>query len=140
MSTEKIALNTKFHKYDSFLTTLTNQLSKERDRLQASINLNNAIQDIILKKSSHKRVSINEYKNLAKYGCPNFALKAVFDGYSDLNEYSSAIPAVDDEKYDDCYTINSCGECWQHYINSFADSINDSSISVKNLKFDGRGE
>ena len=137
MVTEKIALNTKFHKYDGFLETLTKQLSKERDRLQSSIDLNNAIRNIILKKSNHKRISNSEYKELTKYGCPNFALKAVFDGYSDLSEYSSAIPAIDDEKYDDCYTVSNCGECWQHYINGFADSINESPISVKNLKFDG---
>lgn len=132
---KEIETNTKFFKYNELLQSMNNQLNIEMGAMKDTEELNNTIREIIKKKSNNKRVPISEYWKLAKYDCPNFGLLEVFNNESsyDLEDYRMPFNPLEDASYDNCCNVANCGECWRNYINSFADAVNNSAVTVKNL-------
>lgn len=129
---------TKFDKYRTFLNVANVTLNKDMKEYLNEINLNKSIIALLDKRSNRKRVTLAEYEELAKYGCPSASAFKDFCQEHGLMETEESDHISLSEDYPRaCSVTESCGECWKKHIDNMVDLINNiPGLSVKVIQDD----
>lgn len=141
MEQEKI-VTTKFDKYKNYLLAVNRSLNKEAEEFLNGIALNNAIIEIIDRRSHNKRIPLKDYEALAHFDCPSTTMFRVLDQELNMLNNDDIEYNIDGESYPPlCADLDSCGECWKRHINDMINSLNSASaVSIKNIPDDDGGK
>lgn len=125
--TEKITTD-KFELAKKCLKAANKISIQKQEYYNNNIKLNNAIFDIIDKRSKSKRIALKEYEALANYECPIIIADLVKN--IDKERYMDLV----DDILSNCIDLD-CTYCWKNNLDNIIDILNDNSnhIAVKNL-------